>query len=223
MSNLTQTPQGSLEQSLQPRSKANLLALLPAVLITFAISSLMVILIASPQGKLEKQASHQTLDFVRVKRQETVKQREKKPDKPTPPAVSPPPPMEMAVQAPQVKAQKIPVTRTANLPTVAMNDIGFNIGAVAEAEYLPIVKIAPTYPRRALTRGLEGHCTVEYTVATDGTTRNVTVVEDDCSHFLFKKPSVAAAKKFRYQPRVIEGQAIEVPGIRNRFYYQIDQ
>ena len=54
-----------------------------------------------------------------------------------------------------------------------------SLGLVAsDGEYLPIVKIAPVYPARAKSRGIEGWCIVEYTVTTAGTTRDVKVVED---------------------------------------------
>ena len=44
--------------------------------------------------------------------------------------------------------------------TVSINASGMSSG---DGEYLPIVKVAPIYPRRAQTRGLEGFCIVTYT------------------------------------------------------------
>ncbi len=214
---------GSLQQAIAFRDGFRWPLLAPALLTTVAICALMVALISTPQGKLAERATGYTLDFVRVKRPETVKPRETKPDKPQPPAVAPPPPMAITTQAPQVSTEKIPLDISTPVPGINISGVGFNMGAVQEAEYLPIVKIAPTYPGRALNKGLQGHCTVEYTVTTAGTTRDIHVVEDDCSHFLFKRASIEAAQKFRYQPKVINGKAVEVPGIRNRFLYQLEQ
>jgi len=45
--------------------------------------------------------------------------------------------------------------------------LDLNIGAGLQAtdgEYLPIVKVAPQYPRRALSRGIEGYVIVEFTI-----------------------------------------------------------
>ena len=41
-----------------------------------------------------------------------------------------------------------------------------------DGEYLPIVKVAPIYPRRAQTRGISGYCIVEYTVTKTGSIRD---------------------------------------------------
>ena len=86
---------------------------------------------------------------------------------------------------------------------------------------MPIVKVAPVYPSRALARDLAGTCLVEYTVTTAGTVRDVVVIEDQCTDRVFQKPSIDAALRFKYKPRVIDGVATEVQGVWNRFRYEI--
>ncbi|PRB82918.1 energy transducer TonB [Pseudomonas sp. MYb185] len=93
--------------------------------------------------------------------------------------------------------------------------------AAAIAQYQPISKQPPSYPRRALDRGLEGDCMVSYTVTRDGRVTDPQVVEGACDDPLFERPSLAAAKSFRYQPRLVNGQPVDVPGIRNTFRYRI--
>ncbi len=85
--------------------------------------------------------------------------------------------------------------------------------------YKPIEKQAPDYPRGALRKGLEGDCTVRYTVNTHGQVESPEVL-NDC-HPLFKRPSLAAAKTFRYTPRMVNGKAVAVPNVRNTFEYRI--
>lgn len=85
--------------------------------------------------------------------------------------------------------------------------------------YQPLSKQAPDYPQRALDKGLEGDCTVEYSVTPDGRIDNPRVL-DGC-HPLFIRPSLAAAQTFRYQPRIVEGKAVTVPAVRNTFHYRI--
>lgn len=89
------------------------------------------------------------------------------------------------------------------------------------AQYQPISKKPPAYPRRALDRGLEGDCTVTYTVTEDGRVADPRVVEGACDDPLFVRPSLAAAKSFRYQPRTINGQRVAVADVRNTFRYRI--
>jgi protein TonB len=92
--------------------------------------------------------------------------------------------------------------------------------AAASREFLPIAKQAPTYPQRALDKGLEGQCTVRYQVNEQGRVENPEA-EPDC-HPLFVRPSLNAAKSFRYQPRVIDGRAVAVESVRNTFTYRIE-
>ncbi len=89
------------------------------------------------------------------------------------------------------------------------------------SSYAPITKTAPDYPRRALSRRLEGDCTVEYTVLPDGRVSDPQVVPGACEEQIFIRPSLAAAEDFVYQPRSVNGQPVAVPGVRNTFRYRL--
>lgn len=115
----------------------------------------------------------------------------------------------------------IDVVNTA--PTTAVSvEISSTGMSSGDGEYLPIVKVAPIYPRRAQTRGITGYCTVEYTVTTSGAIRDPVPVDCQPSG-VFEKASVKAALKFKYKPRVVDGEAIEVAGVQNRFTYELEQ
>ena len=86
-------------------------------------------------------------------------------------------------------------------------------------QYQPLSKAAPDYPERALDKNIEGDCSVEYTVNTQGHVENPKVLEG--CHPLFIRPSLAAANTFRYQPRIVDGKAVAVPAVRNTFHYRI--
>ncbi len=86
-------------------------------------------------------------------------------------------------------------------------------------QYQPLSKQAPDYPERALDKHIEGDCTLEYSVDTQGRVENPKVL-DGC-HPLFIRPSLAAASTFRYQPRIVGGKAVAVPAVRNTFHYRI--
>ena len=115
---------------------------------------------------------------------------------------------------------------TANMaPAVAVN-VSINASGLSsgDGEYLPIVKVAPIYPRRAQTRGITGYCIVTYTVTTTGAIRDPYVEnESDCSpRGIFECASLKAAAKFKYKPRIVDGQAIEVAGVQNKFTYELE-
>ncbi len=115
---------------------------------------------------------------------------------------------------------------TANMaPTVAVT-VNINASGLSsgDGEYLPIVKVAPIYPRRAQTRGITGYCIVTYTVTTTGALRDPYVEnESDCTpKGIFERASLKAALKFKYKPRVVDGEAIEVAGVQNKFTYELE-
>lgn len=85
--------------------------------------------------------------------------------------------------------------------------------------YQPVSKQAPDYPARAMDQGLQGDCTVSYSVNAQGRVENPQA-EADC-HPLFIRPAINAAKNFQYQPRVVNGQAVGVQKVRNTFQFRI--
>ena len=139
-----------------------------------------------------------------------------KPDKAEDPE-EPPPDMEM---------EQLDVNMDVDIENVAPRaNINISIGtgtmAQGDGEYLPIVKVAPIYPRRAQTRGISGYCIVEYTVTTSGAIRDPRAVDCQPSG-VFDKASVKASLKFKYKPRVVDGEPIEVAGVRNKFTYELE-
>lgn len=124
-------------------------------------------------------------------------------------------------QARQVEAERLAAAERQAAANAA-NAAAAAARAEAEAasrQYLPIAKQAPDYPARALERKIEGECTVAYTVTAAGRVEDPQVV-GNC-HPMFVKPSLAAAKSFRYQPRMVNGQAVAVANVKNTFSYRI--
>lgn len=68
--------------------------------------------------------------------------------------------------------------------------------------------VAPTFPQRAKERNLEGWVDIEFTVGTDGRTRNISVT--DASHdSIFRREATEAVEKWQFEPRVFMGRPIE--------------
>ena len=162
------------------------------------------------------------MDFVRVERDQAVERKDRKPKKPPAPEEQPP-------DLPQPQQEQVnPQAESIYVAPVGIDggamDIASSFGLEAsDGEYLPIVKVAPIYPRRAAERGITGTCMVMYTVSTAGTVKDVQVVEGHCENSVFERPSVEAALRFKYKPRVIDGTAVEVRGVYNRFYYEQEE
>jgi protein TonB len=190
--------------------------------ITMALFWAMPYMIETTDRQLDKTGSANLVDFVRVRRDETVHRRELKPSKPPPPQSPPPMPSTPQLESLNPSAETIAISPAPAETDIEISGAGFSLG-VGEGDYLPIVKVAPVYPQRALSRGIEGYCVVQYTVTRQGTIRDPFVIEDRCTHSMFHRPSLQAALKFKYKPRVIDGQAVEVPGVRNKFTFVIEE
>jgi protein TonB len=153
-----------------------------------------------------------------VKPEETIETnvKEQKPEKVEDPEEPPPEiqPLEFDMDMDTNVANMAPSTSV----DIELSSSGMSSG---DGEYLPIVKVAPIYPRRAQTRGITGYCIVEYTVTKSGSIRDPQAV--DCQpEGVFEKASVKASLKFKYKPRVVDGEPIEVAGVQNKFTYELE-
>ena len=197
------------------------IGLVLGLMITAGLFWMMQYLIATADRSLNESSSGALLDFVRLKRDESIQRRQLKPKKPPPPEAPPPQPPTPKLEELNPSAEKIAIAAVPVETDIEMSG-GFSLG-VGEGDYLPIVKVAPIYPQRALSRGIEGYCVVQYTVTSLGTIKDPVSVESMCTSSLFHRASLQAALKFKYKPRVIDGQAVEVPGVQNKFTYEITE
>lgn len=183
--------------------------------VTFALFFLMHFLIEMNTTKPDDKPAPKIADFNMPEVKVEARQQVRKPDEP--PEVEEPPP-ELPEQV--LDTPDIDMSVNMNQPIAKSGiKIGGPGGIASDGEYLPIVKVQPTYPRRAAQRGLEGYCTVGYTVTTTGATRDP--YEVDCPQKVFLRASLKAALKFKYKPRVIDGEPKEVPNVQNRFTFKM--
>lgn len=191
---------------------AALLAIPVAVGLFAIMHSLIDVDFENPEAKTRKVA-----EIVRPDEEIETNLAVKKPEKVEDPEEPPPEmkPMEFDMN-PDIEVVNLAPVASIN---VEISSTGMSSG---DGEYLPIVKVAPIYPRRAQTRGISGYCTIEYTVTTSGAIRDAVAIDCNPSG-VFEKASLKAAAKFKYKPRVVDGEPIEVGGVQNRFTYELEQ
>lgn len=103
-------------------------------------------------------------------------------------------------------------------------DIGSAGISATDGDYLPLVAIAPQYPTRAAQRGIQGWCLVSFTVNGLGNVVEETIeVVDAEPASIFDRSSIRAAARFKFQPRVVNGEGVEVPGVQYLFRYQLEE
>jgi len=87
--------------------------------------------------------------------------------------------------------------------------IAIESGRRVPASALKVVSYTPPeFPERALQRGLDGWVDIDFTIARDGSTREVTVTESSHNAY-FRNEAVRAVERWRFEPRVFMGEAIE--------------
>ncbi len=186
--------------------------------VTLGLLFIMQILIESGEDAISKQRERFTLDFVRVRRNENVNTQDITPEKPPKPPEVPPeiPPQDMDSIDPNAPTINIPP------PSVAQTiDIGGPGGMnIAEGDYLPIVRVAPVYPARAQSRGLEGYVDMSFTVTETGTVIDPIVVFSTSG--LFERAATRAVLKFKYKPRVVDGVPVAVVGVKTRITFKME-
>lgn len=188
-------------------------ALFLAAAITFSLLFIMQFLIQMTPAIDRGDKRFRLVPFVKVDPPSEAETRRERPPKPPEPQRKP------ATELPPSDAQTpiAPIQANWSLPKLPGPR---GTSAFPDGDVIALRQVAPAYPQRAVQRGIEGYVIVEFTVTTAGTTDNIVVVES--SHSLLDSAAVKAAAKARYRPRIVDGRAVAVHGMRNRFTFQLE-
>jgi protein TonB len=181
---------------------------------------MMQTLISSGNSVVNEESFGRLIEFVDVSQDEDVQTKQRKVNKPPAPPVEPPKP---DLPTPNVQAQS---ANEFDLGAIDLSadltiDAGL-VGSGGDGDFLPIVKVAPQYPRRALQKGIEGHVTVEFTVTALGTVIDPRVIDSNPPN-VFNRAAMNAVKKFKYKPKIVDGKAQAVTGVRNIIRFELDK
>ncbi len=205
------------------------LSTLVGVFVTFFLFYIMQALIQSSEKVLKEDVLGNLVDFVRVKQERQLVTRQRKPKKPPPPDEPPPnlPPQNFNISIDNAgfSMQQMDISVNADI-------FGGGFG-ISDGDYLPIVKVQPQYPRRAVSRELSGWVIVEFTVTEQGTVSNPFVVENcglitrrptecvDSPNSIFDSAATKAVLKYKYRPKVINGKPVATTGVRNKIIFEL--
>ncbi len=187
-------------------------------MVTMALFFLMQALIKSDRSPFTDNVVGKIVDFVRLEEDENLQLKTRKP-KPPPPPDEPPPDMPKPTFDQSTATMGIAIGSVN--PNIDLNMQGTG-GFSSDGEYLPIVKVAPVYPRRAQTRGIEGYVLLEFIVTETGAVRDPVVIEAQPPG-IFDRAAMQAALKFKYKPKVVDGQPVEVAGVRNLIKFELSE
>lgn len=94
-----------------------------------------------------------------------------------------------------------------------------------DQELRPLRQVEAAYPPAASDQGIEGWAQVRFTVAADGTvpTDSISMVDAEPAQ-IFDESAMDAIAQFTFQPRVVNGEAVDVPNVQYVFrFYNEDE
>jgi protein TonB len=158
------------------------------------------------------------IDFSRMRRDtEVATKRDEKVERERPPPTPEMPRMSFSTGGIENNVARIsPVVDARG----AMSRLQLTAGS--DRDVIPLVRIAPDYPPRALSRGLEGWVQVQFTITATGTVKDPVVVNADPKN-IFDDAALKAIARWRYNPRVEGGVAVERVGVQTIIRFQLEQ
>lgn len=192
-------------------------AVLLGGIVTFGLLMLMRAVIANPNAAVEEGAAGHVVELVQVLEDQEVLVENRLPE-PPPPADEPPPELPPPSADTDVSVG-IGIGDVQVVHEVGLKGAG---GFSRDGEYLPIIKVAPVYPRRALARGLEGYVLVQFVVTETGSVRDPVVIEAEPPS-IFNRAAINAALKFKYKPKMVDGKPVAVAGVVNRIVFELEE
>lgn len=185
------------------------------VLVTLGLVLVMYKLIDSGNKEINDQEAFKIPDFLHVERDRTENAKVTEVEKPDDPE-----------EMPDIPEQQMEFEAPENVVNMAAPKAGGNLkignsGFARDSDYIPVYVPQPQYPRRAQTRGKEGYAVVEVIITTTGGVRDPVMVEEWPEGWGFGRAALKAAGKLKYNPRVIDGVAQEVPGVLYKFTFRM--
>ena len=91
-----------------------------------------------------------------------------------------------------------------------------------DRDVMAVVRIPPFYPVRAETRGIEGWVRVRFTITPTGSVRDARVVAAE-PEGEFEEAALTAIERWRYNPRVVNGVAVDRVGVETVIQFTLTE
>ncbi len=97
-----------------------------------------------------------------------------------------------------------------------------NVMDGVDRDVIPTVRVTPEYPPRAASRGIEGWVQIQFTVTATGAVRDPVVVAAEPKGE-FDEAALKAIARWRYNPRVDGGVAVERVGLQTVIRFELNK
>jgi len=166
--------------------------------------------------QVQEMAQVRKIEFSRLRKDTEVQQKRTEQAKREKPPIVPQMPSMSATSA-SVDAGGIGAFN----PDMGKVAVGMSVGGGSDRDVMPLVRINPDYPQRAMSRGIEGWVILQFTITPQGTVTDVTVVEAQPAG-IFDAAAIKAVGRWKYNPKVFEGVAVERRGIRVKLTFELE-
>ncbi len=188
-----------------------------AAAVTFALFWVMQALIGVAGEMLEEKPSL-VVDFVRLKRDTEPETKKREiPDRKPPEQPPPPPQINFSQNLNPDDAMGAIVPFVDTILELASTDLGTG---GSDRDVVPLVRIEPQYPMSAKQRGVEGWVELMFTITAAGTVADIVVTASNPGT-VFNRSAVQAVSKWKYNPKVENGTAVDRPGVRQRIKFEL--
>ncbi|EGR0170622.1 energy transducer TonB [Vibrio alginolyticus] len=188
-----------------------LLALPASLLISVSLFSFMAWMVDKGNQRAPEASEAVRFDMVMVENEADVQRRQRSvPEQPEPPQA--PEPMALS----QADTQMEPMSQMTPVSALGLNTAleGIAIsapnlkGTMGNQQALPLYRVDPRYPSKALKRRVEGYVIMRFTIDATGRPKDIEVIEAEPER-MFEREAIRALKKWKYQPKVEDGVSIE--------------
>lgn len=187
-----------------------------AVALFFGMSRL----VALGRIRLEDDQDRRRIEFTRIRKDSKKAQRQRKlPERPKPPPPPKTPPMKPSSdnRGGQAVAVDIPMPAASHQLQLQGR---LTAGAVQDREAVPVVRVNPEYPASARRRGIEGFVTVRFTIGPSGRVTDATVI-DSKPPGVFDRSVLKAIRRWRYDPKLVDGKPVARPNQRVTLKFEL--
>lgn len=200
-----------------------LLAFPIAALFTISLFSFMAWMVDNGHRRAPEQSESLSFNMVMVEQEQALQRRQRSvPEQPKAPEV----PQETPVSQSQVNtAQLSPMAMQSALGLdTAIDGIQVNTPTFGDfgvtQQAMPLYRVEPRYPVKALKRGAEGFVIMKFTIDPTGKPVDIQVLDAKPKR-MFEREAERALRKWKYQPQVVEGRALPQVGQTVRLEFKI--
>jgi periplasmic protein TonB len=212
-------------RSLFQSSFIRLLVALPvSAAVALSLFTFMARMVDNGHKRAPEKSDVLAFDIVMVEQERDAQRRQRtvpeKPDTPEPPPEAVP----RSAQA-AVTATSAPSMPTLGLDT-AITGLAISVPQFsdfgANQQAMPLYRVEPKYPTRAVKQGAEGFVVLSFTIDAQGRPTDIEIL-DAKPRRLFEREAIRALRKWKYQAKVIDGKAISQQGQTVRLEFKLNK